>query len=470
MVSHRIFVSDVTMKFADAGTGPAISFRRKIELAKQLDRLGVDVVETGVLQGGKSGSLLVKSLASAVSGSVLAVPVDPSDPASPETVWEALKEAAKPRMQVILPVSTVQMEYLMHKKAPQILELVKSLVSRCASLCPDTEFLAEDFGRCEPAFLKQVILAAAESGATTISVRDAAGDLLPEEFQNSVRELRAIIPEGMRLGVWCSNTMFLADACAVAAVREGADEIKVSACCNAGVSLKRFVNILKAREDACGASCRVPTTELDRATARIKQLCETSRHAVPATADGAAEEIRFSVHDDREAVMRQVARLGYDLSEEDSLNVYDAFVRLASKNGSIEAKELDAIVASVAFQAPAAYKLDSYVINSGNVISATCHLRLRKDERLLESVCVGDGPVDAAFLAIEKLVDRSYELDDFQIQSVTEGREAMGEAVVRLRSGGKLVSGRGISTDIVGSSIMAYLNAVNKIVYEEDGV
>ena len=119
-------------------------------------------------------------------------------------------------------------------------------------------------------------------------------------------------------------------------------------------------------------------------------------------------------------------------------------------------------------QVPPTYRLETYVINSGNTISSSAHLRLRKGEGIVEGVCLGDGPIDAAFLAIEQITGRHYELDDFQIQAVTEGREAMGQTIVRLRSGGKLYSGRGISTDIVGASIQAYLSALNKIVYEEE--
>ena len=119
---------------------------------------------------------------------------------------------------------------------------------------------------------------------------------------------------------------------------------------------------------------------------------------------------------------------------------------------------------------PSAYKLDTYVITAGNTISATAHLKLRKADAPMEGVCIGDGPIDAAFLAIESITGCHYELDDFQIQAVTEGREAMGQAVVKLRSGGKLYSGKGISTDIVGASIYAYINALNKIVYEEENV
>ena len=146
--------------------------------------------------------------------------------------------------------------------------------------------------------------------------------------------------------------------------------------------------------------------------------------------------------------------------------VYAAFLRIADKK-NVGEKELDAIVASAALQVPPTYTLESYVINSGNVITATAQVKLLKQGKTLSGFAVGDGPIDAAFLAIEQIIGHHYELDDFQIQAVTEGREAMGSALVRLREDGKLYSGKGISTDIIGASIHAYLNALNKIVYEE---
>ena len=167
------------------------------------------------------------------------------------------------------------------------------------------------------------------------------------------------------------------------------------------------------------------------------------------------------------AVLKAVEALGYDLSEEDGAKVYESFRNIVGKKNEVSARELDAIVASAAMQVPPTYTLDSFVITSGNTISATAHIKLKKGESTLEGVVIGDGPIDAAFLAIEQIVGCHYELDDFQIQSVTEGRAAMGETVVKLRSGGKVYSGRGISTDIVGASLRAYLSAVNKIAYEE---
>ena len=178
-------------------------------------------------------------------------------------------------------------------------------------------------------------------------------------------------------------------------------------------------------------------------------------------------DIRLDANDDIAAVGKAVERLGYDLSEEDLVKVYDTFSNVAEKK-SVGTKELEAIIATSALQVPPSYELVSFVINSGNVISATANIHCRHNGQDLFGLAVGDGPIDAAFLAIEQITGHHYDLDDFQIQAVTEGREAMGSTLVKLRSNGKLYSGNGISTDIIGSSIRAYFNALNKISYEEN--
>ena len=165
--------------------------------------------------------------------------------------------------------------------------------------------------------------------------------------------------------------------------------------------------------------------------------------------------------------MAAVRALGYDLSEEDSARVYEEFQHVAAKK-QVGARDLEAIVASTALQVPPTYRLKTYVVNSGNVITASAQITLTKGETELSGVCIGEGPVEAAVRALEQIIGRHYELDDFQIHSVTEGTGAVGSALVRLRSGGRLYSGNGVSTDIIGAGIRAYINAVNKIVYEED--
>jgi len=276
----------------------------------------------------------------------------------------------------------------------------------------------------------------------------------------------------VRFGVSCSNELSMADACAIAAAGAGAQELKAAAYPIDRANLANLARILAARGDSLNCSCHVPTTQLSRIVDKISQICNTARSKTSPFDNGVQEAsgIYLTAHDDIASVAKVAAQLGYDLSEEDSIKVYDAFKTIASKKEQVSSKELDAIIASAAMQVPPTYKLDTYVITSGNTISSTAHIRLMKNSVMVEGISLGDGPIDAAFLAIEQITGCHYELDDFQLQAVTEGREAMGQTVVKLRSSGKVYSGSGISTDIVGAGIHAYINALNKIVYEEEQV
>jgi 2-isopropylmalate synthase len=181
-----------------------------------------------------------------------------------------------------------------------------------------------------------------------------------------------------------------------------------------------------------------------------------------------ATGVTLDENDEIGEVMKVVRQLGYDLSEEDNAKVYEAFRRVVTKKHFVGTKELDAIVAGTAMQVPSTYKIINYVINSGNIITATANILLEKDGESKRGVGTGDGPIDAAFAAIETIIGHRYELDDFQIQTVTEGRDSMGSALIKLRANGKVYSGNGLSTDIIGASIRAYISALNKFIYEEE--
>jgi len=466
---RKIDLADITILRSDEFFQEKVSFRLKVKLAKLLDSLGVSVIETPGLGEDESNYYLVKAIASAISGATLSTPVSILDSSVDSRTWDAIKEAPKARISIPCPVSTVQMEYFCHKKSEAILQLISERVKQCSNFGAETEFVAVDFTRAEKEFLNQAILAAVSSGASIISISDAAGDMLPDEFGKTVAEIKSLLPDNIKLGVICSDKMFLADACALEAVRNGANEIKTGSYGSFTASLAHFPHILGVKSAVCKAYCGIDMPRLDSTAGEISTIFRTS-HASSPTSLGDSNnysDIKLSIHDDMASVMKVVEQLGYELDEDDSRKVYDAFVQLASANEYVDAKELDATIASVAYQVPATWKLESFVINSGNIITATCHIRLLKDDTIQESVCLGDGPVDAAFLAIEKIIGTHYELDDFQIRAMTEGREAMGETIVRLRSEGRIYSGRGVSTDIVGSSIMAYIHAVNKIVYVE---
>ena len=469
---QNVYISDMTMKIADEGKEFTLSFREKIEAAKLMDRLGVSVIELGPIRSPKIDSLLIKSVASSVKNAAVAVPVG-QEAGSVEATWAALKEARHPRLQLRAPMSPTQMEYFWHKKPDKLIEAIRDIISRCKALCADVELIADDACRGEREFVCRAVAAAIEAGATGVTLCDAAGLMLPDEFGEFVRGVIAQVPalSGVRLGVLCSDQLSLAGACAMAAVRAGAAEVKTASCGASVTHLDEFAAILFSRGASFGVSSDIRMSELHRLTGQIERMCRTERSQNSPFDSGVrdmeGEGFSLTVHDDLSAVLRAVEKLGYDLSEEDGAKVYEAFGRIAAKKGTVSARELDTIVASAAMQVPPTYQLKSYVINCGNIISASAHLKLAKGEDTLEGICVGDGPIDAAFLAVEQIIGHHYELDDFQIQAVTEGREAMGETIVRLRSNGKLYSGRGISTDIVGASIHAYLSALNKIVYEE---
>ena len=468
---NQIRISDITMK--QAADGFSLSFKEKIELGKLLDKLGVSVIELEPIQQAKIDSLRIKSIAMAVKNSIIAVPVA-LNAESVQLTWNALKEAKKARLQVCAPVSSVQMEYLFHKKPEAMLASIKETIENCCAVCADVEFVADDATRSDPAFLYNAVNTAIAAGATTVTVCDTAGAMLPNEFTAFIRELYANVPalKEVTLGVSCADDLSMADSCAIAAVRYGAGEIKGAAYRLNAVSIPNVAKVLSAKGEFYNAACSVRTTEMKRIASQIAWLCQPGRgKTAPISGMQADDNDTFlTAHDDVRAVMKVAERLGYDLSEEDGAKVYDAFRVIAAKKEKVGTKELDAIIASAAMQVPPTYKLESYVITSGNTISATAHLKITKQDKVMEGVSIGDGPIDAAFVAIEQITGQHYELDDFQIQSVTEGREAMGQTVVKLRSGGKVYSGRGISTDIVGASIRAYINALNKIVYEEEAV
>ena len=467
----QIRISDVTMK--QTAENFSLSFKEKIELAKLLDRLGASVIELEGIGDSKVDALRVKSIAAAVKDSVVAVPVA-LNAESVQKTWVALQTAKHPRLQVCASVSSVQMEYLYHKKPDAMLSAIQDTVLLCSTLCDDVEFVADDATRSDPVFLADTVNAAIVAGAGTVTVCDAAGTMLPEEFAGFVTDLYEAAPalKNVVLGVSCVDTLSMADACAIAAVSRGAGEVKTAAYPISTASLAHVARILSAKGENFGVTCGVQVTQLSRVIDQITWMCQTGRSKNSPFDNGVQEDsgIFLTAHDDAAAVAKVVERLGYELSEEDVAKVYEAFCTIAAKKEKVSAKELDAIVASAAMQVPPAYVLNTYVITSGNTISATAHLKLEKSGAALEGVSIGDGPIDAAFLAIESITGRHYELDDFQIQAVTEGREAMGQTIVKLRWGGKLYSGKGISTDIVGASIHAYLSALNKIVYEEETV
>lgn len=473
-------ISDLTLRESELARGSDLSFREKLELAKLLERLGVDVIETCYVDESKAAAVTVRTIATTVTKSILCCPVGP-DRAAVDRTWQALSQADHPRLNLIAPVSTVQMEYNCHVKAPAMLEKIADAVSYCCELCPDVEFTADDATRADPDFLRQVIGRAIACGAKTVTIADPDSHLLPEETATLINDLYRDVPELKQvvLSVRFKDDLDLATANALSALSSGVGQLKTTVGgVHGNLRLEYLAKAVQNRSDALAMDCGLDFTALFRTCQQISQLISTEHvsgrsafvtipAAVEKTVRTESEAVELNADSDLLTVRHRILALGYDLSEEDVERVYDRFCQIASKK-KIDDRDLEALIAETSRQVAPTYTLDNYVINSGNVITATAFVRMLKNGERLESVSTGDGPIDAAFLAVNQMVGHHFELEDFQIVSVTEGREAMGDALVKLRHLGVLYSGRGLSTDIVGASIRAYLNAINKIVHEEN--
>ena len=464
-----IEISDITLRLAEGGT--ALSFKERVEIARTLDRLGVDQIELPALKDDKADVLRNKTIASVVSSARLSAVVGLTED-SVEAAWESVRSARQPALHVMLPASSVQMEYMCHKKAPAMLELAKALVAKARYFTEHVEFSVLDATRAEADFLHQLIAAVLEAGAEAVTLCDSAGIMTPDECAGFVRELLEKVPglTKARVGVELSDEMKMATACAAAAVDAGAAVVKSTLTPMVVPSTQDLSAYLSARGDSKGLRWNLRTTELTRAAGQLQWMMQTQRSGgspFDSGVDDGGTNICLTAGDSIEEMVKVVHHLGYDLTEEDNAKVYESFQRIAAKKHFVSARELDAIIATAAMQVPSVYRIISYVITCGNMTAAMANLILEQDGEKRQGVCAGDGPIDAAFLAIEQIIGHHYELADYQIQTVTEGREAMGSALVKLRSNGKLYSGNGISTDVIGASIRAYISALNKIVYEE---
>ena len=362
---QNIGVSDITMKVADQAPELSLSFKEKIELAKLLDRLNVSVIEVSPIRSRKIDSLLIKSIAMAVKHATIAVPVTLEE-GSVEDTYDALKNAVNPRLQVEAPMSPTQMEYFWHKKPAKMLEAVRALIAAARDCCSEVEFVAGDAARSERDFLYQAVETAVNAGASVVTLCDEAGLMFPDEFAAFIEDVRAHVPalENATLGVMISDELSMAGACAAAAVRAGAGEVKTASC--GGVTrLDEFAAILRGRGEALGVECGLRQSEITRTTRQIEWMCSTERSKTTPFDSGVREDsgALLTAHDDRDAVMKAVAQLGYELSEEDAAKVYEAFERIAASKETVSARELDSIVASAAMQVPPTYRLESYVIN-----------------------------------------------------------------------------------------------------------
>lgn len=460
-----VFVADETLKVLSRERRAPLLFREKTALAAGLAATGADAVELPAFTGRKEEEILLKTLAPLMKGCRITVPVGTEEGLA-EKAMCCLAAAEMPRLQIEFPVSAVLLEYKSGLKEEKALDSLAALIKSTVAFCPDTEVVFRDVTGAHEAFLLSACRTAQQSGATMLTLFDDAGQASPAETAALVK--KAVETVSLPVCYRANDTLSFACANAFAALEAGASALKVSLAGEDALHTDRFAAAFAVKAPAMGLQCRLNLTAIKSQSGSLLKALSASEPNGSFKAPDSSADIFLDATSQPADIAAAVRSLGYELSPEDIGRVTDSLRAICSKKSSVGAKELEAIIASAAMQVPSTYHMDSYLISTGNLTASMASIHLTKNGEALTGVATGDGPIDSAFRAIEQCIGTHYELDEFSIEAVTEGKESLGSALVCLRNGGRRYAGNGVSADIVGASIRAYINALNKIVYEED--
>lgn len=456
----KILIADYSLKKMGEDRNPLL-FREKNAIAVSIANYGADIIELEGVKKVKEDTIIYQTISKNIKGSAIALPAGTTTDEI-DVAWECIKDAEKPILQIALPVSTVQMEYIYHAKDVKMLPKIVELCKYAATKCKDVEFVALDATRADRDFLIKVCAEAAAAGATAITICDDAGTIMPEDIADLIANVKSCCKA--TIFVKLSNGVNMATASALAAIGAGADGVKCAISGFDSIETHKFAQTIRLLGEKLGICTDLKETEIATDVKKLQKAIDATKTTGAILNDN---DIILDATSTLTEVVDAAKSLGYDLSIEDNGKIFESLKVVCEKKNSVGAKELEAIIASTAMQVPSTYHLDNFVTNCGNQSLSMTQIVLIKGDERLYGVSTGDGPVDSAFKAIDQAIGFHYDLDDFQIQSVTQGKEALGSAIVKLSKNGKIYSGTGLSSDIVGASIRAYVNALNKIVYEE---
>ncbi|HZK57456.1 MAG TPA: 2-isopropylmalate synthase [Clostridia bacterium] len=490
---------DTTLRDGEQSPGCSMNKREKLILAKQLERLGVDVIEAGFAAASDGDFESVQVIANEIKNSTVAV-LARAVKGDIDRAWEAVKGAARPRIHIFLATSPIHMEYKLKKKPDEVVKMAEETVKYAANFCPEIEFSAEDATRSEPGFLAEIFDKVIKAGAKIINIPDTVGYAMPNEFYDFITEIRhkSKYLDTVQISVHCHNDLGLAVANTLAAVRAGATQLE---CTINGIgeragnaALEEVAMALDVRRDIYGIDFNINTKEIVKTSNLLSGITgvhvqpnkaivganafahesgihqhgvlakrETYEIMTPESIGLTASKLVLGKHSGRHAFKDKVESMGYDLTEKELNEAFEKFKALADQKREVFDRDIGAILTKGIVGEDARYKLNRFVINAGNTITTTASVVLNIDGEDKEGISSASGPIDAAFSAIEKCLDKDILLEDFSLQSVTEGTDALGFATVKLRYKGNHYLGRGVSIDVIEASINAYIDAVNRI-------
>ena len=499
--ADRVLIFDTTLRDGEQCPGASLNQREKIEIAQQLARLRVDVIEAGFPIASPDDFRAVQAVAEQVKGpriAGLARSLEKDILRCAEAVAPAGKRG---RIHVFLATSRIHREFKLRKDKREIVRLAVDAVTRARKLCADVEFSPEDASRTEPEFLAEVVRAVIDAGAGTVNIPDTVGYAVPEEFGALIAGLFERVPNiGQAvINVHCHNDLGLAVANSLAAVRNGARGVE---CTINGLgeragncALEEFVMALRTRADAYKLTTGIDTHEIYRASRLVSRLTgmvvQRNKAVVGANAfahesgihqDGILKErstyeimrpedigmeggteLVLGKHSGRHAFRDRLARMGFQLHAEELERAYARFIELADKKKALYDDDLLAIARDEMEDVAGIYSLEYIQVSTGSSTVPTATVRLKKEGQMMQDAACGDGPVDAALKTVDRITGIPGRLLDYGIQAVTIGKDALGEVSVRVAFGRDVVSGKAAGTDIVQASAAAYLNCVNRL-------
>ncbi|MFC2012987.1 2-isopropylmalate synthase [Chloroflexota bacterium] len=503
----KVIIFDTTLRDGEQAAGGTLNIQEKLEIARQLEKLGVDVIEAGFPYSSPGDFESVKLIAREIHAPAICA-LARARAEDIDRAWEAVKKAKHPRIHVFLSASDVHLAYQLKKSREEVLQTAREMVTRAKKYTADIEFSPMDASRTEPGYLYQILEVVIDAGATMLNIPDTVGYAIPGEFGQLIKGIFDNVPNIGKaiISVHCHNDLGLAVANSLEAVRQGARQVE---CTINGIgeragnaSLEEIVMTLKTRHDLFpDMTTGIDTTHIYKTSRLVSELtgflvqankaivgANAFRHESGIHQDGVIKmPITYEIMDPRtvgipasslvlgkasgrHAFKERLAELGYSLSEADLNRAFAAFKEVADKKKAITDKDIESLVAEEQRTVSEAYHLDRVQVSCGDRGIPTAAVRLiAPGGKVLADAALGTGPVDAVYQAINRLVAVPNVLTEFTVKSVTGGIDAIGEVFIRIESEGVSYTGRGADTDIIVASAKAYTNAINRLLAARNG-
>jgi len=503
---EKVIIFDTTLRDGEQAAGTSLNLEEKLEIARQLDKLGVDVIEVGFPASSIGDLEAVRLVARELERPTICA-LTLANIEGIDRAWEAVKEARHPRIHVFLSASDIHLDHQLKKSRDEVLKMSRETVARARSYLDDVEFSPMDASRADPAYLYQILEAVIKAGATTVNIPDTVGYATPQEFGRLIQGILDNVPniEKAVVSVHCHDDLGLAVANSLEAIRAGARQVE---CTINGIgeragnaSMEEIVMALKTRRDFFKLSTNIDTTQIYRTSRLVSELtgfpvqpnkaivgANAFRHQSGIHQDGVLKKsITYEIMDPRwvgipssslvlskvsgrHAFKERLSELGYTLSDEDLNRAFQGFKALADKKKDITDRDIESLIAEELRTVTEVYHLDHVEVSCGdhNIPTATVRL-IGPDGQILADAALGTGPVDAVYKAINRIVGIPNKLTEFTVKSITEGIDAIGEVLIRIESEGVTYTGRGAATDIIVASAKAYMNALNRLLAAKKG-